>query len=210
MIKNFFQSRWGKITLVALVLTIFIGSFYLITSVRKISLIRTEPNNNQEEVPLNSPISFIFNQEISEETVSDIETTPVFPYQIEISGQKLIINPDEALEPNQTYSIKISYHNQQQNLIFTTIRVDPLVEKARIGNPEIAQEMSQYQEENYPLFAVTPKKTPNWTINYSAPLELTISYNKGIDISLVQEEVIAWITSFGLSQDSHQYIWKAI
>ncbi len=207
MIKLIFNSRWAKIIIVVLLVSIFL--FFVKQKIKKDLplLVETSPQNKQESVSLNTEIMLVFDRPINKDQLI-IEFEPVLEYQTQEQEEKLIISPNLPFKPGQKYSLSLHYNDWQETITFTTAKIDPEIELEGIGDPRIAEEMDQYKQENYPLFEATPKRTANWTLNYLAPKRLVISYKKEVSLETVQEEVFTWIESFGLDKDSHEYVWQ--
>lgn len=205
-LKRILASKQGKIALGGGIIILMISLYWLISQ-SKLDLVSTSPDNNQEGVSLGEDIIFNFSQDL-DDVSWQITTTPEFAYQYSVNKTILTISPDSLLQANTTYSIKLNYQNQEETLVFSTIQIDQAVVEAGEGDPQADEDLADYQDKNYPLFAVTPKQTVNWTANYAGPLELVISYNGDVDLSLIQEEVWAWVESFGWPYETHQYIWQ--
>ncbi|MBP8591038.1 Ig-like domain-containing protein [Candidatus Shapirobacteria bacterium] len=200
----------NKTAIIVAIIIIIIMATYLANHLEEpLSLIETTPKNSQENVSLDTEIILTFNQPINDQQLL-IRTEPFFEYQVKKQGNKAIIIPSHPLVSGQRYYLYISYGQNKEELVFfsTIEKSRQQVNPKTIDDSKIAEDMDQYIKENYPLLGVTPKKTANWTADYLSKKKLIITYKKGLYPETIRQEVFAWIKSFGLDPNSHEYIWE--
>ncbi len=207
MIKSILAPRWAKI-LLGIVLLIIILTVIFQPSQPELTLTKTDPAVGQDKVEITGSITLTFNQSVQTKEFT-ITCSPDFDYQLQKKENRLTITPEKPLQPNQTYQISLQHKNWQKDLNFTTKpEVLPDKEISPVGDPEIEEEVSDYKSKNYPLFAVTPKKTPLWQADYIAPNKLLVVYDKEAELAAVKKEVFQWVESYQLPRDSHEYQWQ--
>jgi len=195
---------------------LLVGRHILLKPQEKIQVVSTTPYLGQNNIPLNQTITLKFKQDISEEEFA-IFTFPDFRYQLKKEEKSLVIKPQKNLTPNTKYNIEIK--NKKNNFYFTfffftqtesdSFPSVPTSESGRgKGDPEAEKLMTQEVLENYPLFKETPHREKNWTADYLEPKKLIVTYQKGTDISFIQEEVFSWMEKEGVDPDTHTFIWK--
>lgn len=94
------------------------------TANQELKLISATPQIQAQQVPLNTPISAVFNKNIS---VSNISFSPPTTYTDNVSKNKLSIQPSGPLLASMKYVITIQIDGQLFFLTFTTLGPAPTV-----------------------------------------------------------------------------------
>ena len=183
------------ILLVLMIVAILVSNF------RAPKIIETIPLNAKSSVGVNSPLTIVFDKNISSNIM--LESSPPELFDIEYpGGNTLVATHSKSFLQNTDYTIKILYHNKfVGTLVFTTEQLQ--------NNPRVLQELDDYQQKNYPLANKTPLKTENSQTVYVAPLLFEIQlYEDNLSQDEILSQVRKWVASQGIDPDSHDYVFR--
>ena len=209
------------IIFLAFLAALFLGRQIFFPPQEKLQVLNTTPSFWQTNVPLNQEIVLEFNQVVNPQ---DFTFSPFPKFSLKTKGEnkEIIITPTESLFPNTQYQLEVKNKtgNSFFSLVFQTTKEEvtptpspdllPSLEATAggKGDPNALEEMTKKLYQNYPLYDLTPHRTPIWVADYAAPKKLTVFYKTGKNLPLIQEEVFNWIRENKIDPKTHLYIWE--
>lgn len=164
-------------------------------------LISTVPPNRTSAVELTTPIILNFSRPVSPSDVKLVSSGQE-DFTLRGEGNSIVAEHDKAFFNNRDYTVEIYFQGDLIDaLIFTTLRQE--------SDPRVTQEIQETVENDYPLASLTPYRTDNFEVVYSAPLTLQIEiYANSLSANDAINIVKSWVNLQGLDPDSHTYTLK--
>ena len=174
--------------------------------------ISPKPNTTLEkqidkiEIELDKDIS-------SKEELFSLSTIPEMPTTKAILEKTLTFNITQLLVANQKYLFELKYKNttiyswSYQTGILETPPAEPSGSiENELGDPDAVEKIAKSVIERYPLVKYVPFENEYFSLNYSAPLVLSVKIKSG-DKTDIKWQVYEWLKDKGVDPDSHQIEW---
>lgn len=168
--------------------------------VKYISIVSTEPRNNSNNIPTDSPIRVDFDRNFDSRKLKII-INPIVDFTTIVSGTSITIAPIKRLEVDKIYTIKINSPEMSSSYVFT-FTTSPDIPQG-VG-PEIEffqknqEELRKYSPQAY-LANLLPYSEPTFSISSTLDINTgkTTFYVtlKGADKINSKQNLITWMRS---------------
>lgn len=172
-----------------------------------LSILTTDPLNNQTNVPINQIITITFNKNVLSGNIT-FTIQPSAQYVGNIVNNQYVVNLTSNLLPNTQYTYTIHVHDRNLGVYtFTTAG-----SQSGITNDNAAQTIKDWSRTNKPdmfLYNQTPYSTSDFSV--SKDISQTAPYNAFFTVSLLgtdknsgKQAFLQWLTSLGLTDQQIQ------
>lgn len=193
---------WGiiPITIVSLTIIYLLFRFGLIGSDKEV--VSVEPGHNEEVIGFYPVIKVQFNEGLNPSGYS-INIDPFINGSISIDklSNSLLLRPTKRLSAGQAYNVIVKRKNRE---IFRW----KFVTAVSSSDPDVLNEVDDYQSQYYPLIEFLPRVTNRYRIEYLDKNILGIYSNS--PKNELEKEIVDWVTSVGVDPSTHSFEWFPI
>lgn len=172
------------------------------------TIIKTSPENGEQNVSLSSKIALFFDKEGLRTEDWQITIQPSFNFSLKTNTNILEAENKEPLQEQTKYNIEIKNRRFKNFYYFFSFTTTPKAETlvGGRGDPDFYEEIQKEIAVTYPLLRYMPYKTSSWSIHYLKPLKLIVYLKR--DTPETRKEVLDWISSKGVDPVTHTIEWK--
>lgn len=201
-----------------LLLGLFLLAFFLIiiSQISKLSgleVIKTSPVDGTEAVDsFISEVSINFNQPLENINLVQLNIYPSLKTLSRLSQdqQSLIIEPQEVLRPNKTYTLDLVELKSKKTLVSFSFKTQVFESEENYGrgDPGLVAKVHKKDQENFPLLRWVPYSAEDFEADYLGPLKLEVKIKTNQEKA--KSGVEAWLKSHGIDPESHEIIFVAL
>ena len=159
----------------------------------------TIPATNSPNISVFDPIMITFNQPVDPVAVTaNSDPAEDWTYS-QVAPNVIKIDHKLYLRVATTYNLNIFLHGSPiKTIVFETAHEQ--------NDPRFLQGLQADVNKNFPLGSLTPYKTVNFRVIYTAPFTLEIQTVGAISSKDATSQVQEWVKSNGIDPSTHKYI----